>query len=104
MQTRLLLRTITIFTGFFVLAGCNSEGTKSPGPAASAGSTQTDSKPPKGGTPNTQAPPAVARPDLKVVLQEAATKPTLPLEGEGWQPMFDGKTIAGWRETEFAGH
>src|SRR5207249_2729718 len=37
------------------------------------------------------------------VLQQAAAKPPLPFEGEGWQPMFDGKTLTGWRETQFAG-
>jgi len=36
-------------------------------------------------------------------LQQAAAKPSLPLEGEDWQPMLDGKTLAGWRPTEFAG-
>src|SRR5258706_1885256 len=104
MKPRLLLGTITTITAFMVLAGCNSDRTKSPSPTAGVSSTQTDSKPAKGGTPNTPAQPVVARPDLKVVLQEAATKPALPFEGEGWEPMFDGKTMAGWRETEFAGH
>ena len=37
------------------------------------------------------------------VLKEGATNSLPPLEGEGWQPMFDGKTLKGWRETEFAG-
>jgi len=36
-------------------------------------------------------------------LQAAAAKPSAPFEGEGWHLMFDGKTLAGWRETEFAG-
>jgi len=36
-------------------------------------------------------------------LKEAATKPSPPLQGEDWQPMFDGKTLTGWRATEFAG-
>ena len=35
--------------------------------------------------------------------KEGATNSLPPLEGEGWQPMFDGKTLKGWRETEFAG-
>jgi len=26
----------------------------------------------------------------------------MPFEGEGWQPMFDGKTQTGRRETAFA--
>jgi hypothetical protein len=37
------------------------------------------------------------------VLREAAAKPSAALEGEGWQALFDGKTLAGWRETDFAG-
>jgi len=37
-------------------------------------------------------------------LLEAPKKPTVPFEGEGWEPMFDGKSLAGWRETtDFAG-
>lgn len=27
-----------------------------------------------------------------------------PLEGEGWQYLFDGKSLDGWKVTEFAGH
>jgi 3-keto-disaccharide hydrolase len=113
MKTFLILRWITIITGFLLLAGCGSEPAKSPTRAAHAGSTQTNPGPPKGGTPNTpttragqsQAGPlAVARPEFKEVLQQAAAKPSSSFEGEGWQPMFDGKTLAGWRETDFAGH
>jgi hypothetical protein len=37
-------------------------------------------------------------------LKEAAAKPSQPFEGEGWVPFFDGKTLTGWRETDFAGH
>jgi hypothetical protein len=28
----------------------------------------------------------------------------MPFEGEGWQAMFDGKSLAGWKETAFSGH
>src|SRR6266850_960410 len=91
MKRRLMLRPITAATGFLLLAGCNSEPAKSPTPAPRAGTTQA-------------APPAVVRPDFQDVLQQASARRTSPFEGEGWQPMFDGKTMAGWRETEFAGH
>src|SRR5439155_23424244 len=40
-------------------------------------------------------------PDPK--LQEAAGKAPAPFEGEGWQALFAGKSLAGWRETDFAG-
>ena len=50
------------------------------------------------------AQPWPTRPSLDEILKQAAAKPPLPFEGEGWQPMFDGKTLTGWRETDFAGH
>jgi len=37
-------------------------------------------------------------------LAEAAAAPSAPFEGEGWKSLFDGKTLAGWRVTDFAGH
>lgn len=42
----------------------------------------------------------------RTALQQTieAGKPPAPFGGEGWQSMFDGKTLAGWRETAFAGH
>ena len=40
----------------------------------------------------------------KVVLPPGAGQPPVPFEGEGWQAMFDGQSLAGWRETPFAGH
>lgn len=27
-----------------------------------------------------------------------------PLQGEGWKPLFDGKTLKGWTITDYAGH
>ena len=47
------------------------------------------------------APPPAA--EAKVVLPPGASQPPAPFEGEGWQAMFDGKTLAGWGETAFAG-
>ena len=44
--------------------------------------------------------PAVAAPD---VLKEAAAKPPELFEADDWELMFDGKSLKGWRETEFAG-
>jgi hypothetical protein len=37
------------------------------------------------------------------LLKDAASKPSMPLEGEGWQSLFDGQSLKGWRETAFAG-
>ncbi len=44
----------------------------------------------------------LAAPDL--LIQKAAATASIPLAGEGWQSLFDGKTLTGWRETDFAGH
>ena len=35
------------------------------------------------------------------VLARAAAQPVTPLGGDGWRELFDGKSLAGWRETEF---
>lgn len=37
-------------------------------------------------------------PDL---LRRAAAQPVAPFDGEGWTDLFDGKSLAGWRVTEF---
>jgi hypothetical protein len=48
--------------------------------------------------------PAETRNAANDALKEAASKPSEPFEGEGWVSFFDGKTLTGWRETDFAGH
>jgi hypothetical protein len=35
--------------------------------------------------------------------RQAAAKPSEPFEGEGWQSLFDGQTLKGWKVTDFAG-
>lgn len=44
-------------------------------------------------TPKTPTPP-----------DEAAHQALPPLEGAGWQYLFDGKSLDGWKATDFAGH
>lgn len=36
-------------------------------------------------------------------LPPGITNAPAPFEGEGWHSMFDGHSLAGWRETQFAG-
>jgi hypothetical protein len=79
---------------FALLVGCASQQSESPQgkpvqepPPASAASVSTTSP--------------VASPD---VLKEAAAKPSEPFEEDEWESMFDGKSLKGWRETQFAGH
>lgn len=49
-------------------------------------------------------PSPVATSEPKIILPPGAAQAPAPFEGDGWQPMFDGQTLAGWRETPFAGH
>ncbi len=51
-----------------------------------------------------QTPTKTSEPGPEEILKAAAAKPTEPLEGTGWKSMFDGRTLAGWQATEFAGH
>jgi hypothetical protein len=81
MQQKLLLWLMPQATTLALLTGCASRPAK----------------------PSAQAPPPAAHPAQNQISQDAAAKPSLPFEGEGWEPMFDGKTLAGWRETQFAG-
>jgi hypothetical protein len=50
------------------------------------------------------APPPPANAEAKIILPAGAAQAPAPFDGEGWQAMFDGQTLAGWRETPFAGH
>src|SRR5262245_5925740 len=46
--------------------------------------------------------PPTQRPSTETeTLTRAASQPMLPPEGEGWRALFDGKSLKGWRVTEF---
>ena len=51
--------------------------------------------------------PISAPPEPKLdetgILAQAAAQPPAPVGGEDWQPLFDGKSLRGWRETRFDG-
>jgi len=59
-----------------------------------------------GRTSGRSAAPAALLSEAKaeIVLPPGASAPPAPFEGEGWQSLFDGHSLAGWRETAFAGH
>ncbi len=77
----------TVATMF--LAGCST-----PSPVAKPGASQPQQE---------QATPTASRRVPTDILEAAAAQPSQPLEGEGWVSFFDGKTLTGWRETDFAG-
>jgi hypothetical protein len=82
-----------LFVALLWLVGCATQ----PAQPSSQPASPTASAP----EPSSEQKPA---PEQKDPLQEAATAPVAPLEGQGWEPLFDGHTLAGWRETQFAGH
>ena len=75
--------------GLLALAGCESHPSTAPVP--SSGNSAENSPPP--------APAPRPQPELKA----AAAAPSAPFEGEGWESLFDGRSLAGWRETKFSG-
>lgn len=63
----------------------------------------TDSK--SSETVATNAPVETNRPkEEPATLKQAARLPSAPFSGEGWKPLSDGKTLAGWKDLQFAGH
>src|SRR5437870_681993 len=93
MKRDYIFSRIALWAGVIACWGCAHEPAK---PPAVAPTLQPE-------TASPSPPSRPVRPAVQDILQEAAAKPSAPFEGEGWQPMFDGKTLTGWRETEFAG-
>ncbi len=88
-KTQFLVSTISLAT-LTVLTGCASTPSKSePASAASMPSTSSVAA--------VQTQPA---PTLPIT----ATNAPMPFEGDGWQVMFDGKNLDGWRKTDFTGN
>jgi hypothetical protein len=86
-----LVWSLALSVGLVWLAGCASE------PVRSAPQTTLQQKEPT-------APPPVANAEAKITLPAGAAQPPAPFEGAGWEAMFGGQTLAGWREIPFAGH
>jgi len=82
-------RYATLVAGLVFVAGCAQEPTRLSPPAS---------------TKATATPVPAPRKAPEELLQAAVATAPSPFEGEGWQPLFDGKSLAGWHETDFAGH
>jgi hypothetical protein len=80
-----------------LLAALVSAAADSPAPAASASSPQATTN-----AAGSVTLVASTIPDAKLKLY--AARPPKPVEGEGWQVMFDGKSLAGWKVTDFDIH
>jgi hypothetical protein len=62
--------------------------------------TREDSTPPAPAPPPVVAPPPAAAPPAS---PPAAAPATPPAAADEWESLFDGKTLAGWKEADFAG-
>ena len=80
-------------TALVWLPGCSTPPPQASIPSSPAAPVATSSPP--SAQAAEQPDPALKR------LSEAAVA---PFEGEGWQPLFDGRTLTGWKETKFSGH
>jgi 3-keto-disaccharide hydrolase len=81
---------LALSAGLWWVAGCASQPPKSAAQAA----------------PSQESPAALASAvteGSKITLPAGITQPPAPFEGEGWQAMFDGHDLDGWRATPFAG-
>jgi len=86
MTQRLLPQLGLTVAAAIVVAGCASQS------------------PPSSPPPAPPPPPTVERTDkAKDLLAEAAQVATASFEGEGWQTLFDGGSLAGWQIINFAG-
>ena len=88
----------------FSLAGCSTQPSNPSNPAVSSGVAKPETiESSTASTPKPQSPVAETA-DANDPLKKAAQIPSPPFEGEGWQSLFDGRTLTGWSETKFSGH
>jgi len=87
MNRKMMLLGLTlVMTG---LTGCESDRSKTPGVL------------PQGARANPLAPQRPLTPDE--IITRAAAQPVASAVGEGWQSLFDGRTLTGWKLPGFAG-
>jgi hypothetical protein len=89
------LLTLSVLACTFWLAGCASTRSTTPPPPVSPPVVRQEVPP---------AQPAPPKDVAKELLPASASAPPAPFEGEGWEALFDGQTMTGWRVTDFAGH
>lgn len=99
---RLIQTSVCLATCLFLTCGCAQRHTVPAAEPASTASSHVTTGVGKTNTPSPQPQPALET-AKKPVLPPGAAKPPAPFEGEGWREMFDGVTLEGWKETQFAG-
>jgi hypothetical protein len=85
------LGSLALAAALMWVAGCASQTAK---PASQAAARHGESA----------TPSPAANMERQITLPPGAAQPPTTFEGDGWQAMFDGQTLAGWHEIPFAGH
>ena len=97
-RPRLARAGLALLLGWLA-AGCASQSTgpsRAPQPAATT--------PTPTPTPTPAAAPVAATAEPATAGERPAYAELPPLEGEGWQPLYDGQSLNVWKVTDFAGH
>ncbi|HEY5911036.1 MAG TPA: family 16 glycoside hydrolase [Verrucomicrobiae bacterium] len=89
-----------LMSGLLLLGGGCASAPSRPEPAPPVTKA---TEPPAASAPAEQPVAPAPRPSIADRLTQAAAKAPAPFAGEGWQPMFDGHSLSGWSETQFAG-
>src|SRR5436309_14536757 len=89
MNAIFLVRRFALYAGLVCLAGCAAESPKSQSRATPVREEKKTSE--------------ARDPAVEEMYKQAAAKPSLPFEDDDWQSLFDGQTLKGWSETQFAG-
>jgi hypothetical protein len=85
---------MALVAGIFVI-GCAGKQQVKAGNAPPAGATNAVSP--------EDAKAKAAGEALDALIKKAAAEPAWQVEGTGWKPLFDGRTLAGWAQTDFSG-
>ncbi|MDB6064316.1 MAG: hypothetical protein JWR26_524 [Pedosphaera sp.] len=93
-NARAALRPIWILAMIWLLNGCASKNAKSLANGLSVANRNVEGR----------SPTMADSPELSRMVLKAAAKPLAPVEGGGWQSLFDGQTLAGWQVTDFREH
>jgi hypothetical protein len=89
----------------FSVAGCSSTSPEVATISSGSATGSTSSPPSKAAEAGAAASAqSTEKSGYKDILQAAAAKPAVPVEGDGWISLFDGKTLKGWKPTAFIGH
>jgi hypothetical protein len=99
MKMSFSFRASLVPAALVLLAGCSSQPAKAGASSAQAAATPSQAQQSQAAAP---APPSATAP--KDNLPPGLAKPPAPFDGEGWQALFNGQNLEGWRETQFAGH